>query len=157
MWYNFYNIYKCFNVVTFVICDSTLKFIHCYTKQPGSVHDMRVFRLMSGIQSMFTEDYFPDDSHLIGDAAYAVQKHMMVPFKNNCHLTEGEIYFNKRLCSVRVMVERAIDLLKGRFRSLLQVRQIIYEKDGSYTTIHHYLLCATQHLYFTRRFYKRYS
>jgi len=79
---------------------------------------MRVFRL-SGIQSMCTENYFPHDSHLIGDAAYAVQKHVMVPYKNNGHLTEAQINFNQLLCSARVMVERSIGLLKGRFRSLL--------------------------------------
>lgn len=79
---------------------------------------MRVFRL-SGVQKMCTDNYFPADSHIIGDAAYALQKYVMVPFKNNGHLTEAEINFNNYLCSARVMVERAIGLLKGRFRSLL--------------------------------------
>lgn len=101
-----------------VICDSSLKFIHCYAGQPGSVHDMRVFRL-SGVQNMCTNNYFPADSHIIGDSAYVLQKHVLVPFKNNGHLTETQINFNYRICSARVMVERAIGLLKGRFRSLL--------------------------------------
>ncbi|XP_067207746.1 putative nuclease HARBI1 isoform X1 [Linepithema humile] len=101
-----------------IICDSTLKFIHCYAGQPGSVHDMRVFRL-SGIQSMCTENYFPHDSHLIGDAAYTLQKHVLVPYRNNGHLTAAQINYNTRLSSARVMIERAIGLLKGRFRSLL--------------------------------------
>lgn len=79
---------------------------------------MRVFRL-SGIQSMCTDNYFPHNSHLLGDAAYTVQKHIMVPYKNNGHLSKAQIYFNERLCSARVMVERVIGLLKGRFRSLL--------------------------------------
>lgn len=43
----------------------------------------------------------------------------MVPYKNNGHLTRAEINFNERLSSARVMIERAIGLLKGRFRSLL--------------------------------------
>ncbi|XP_018363689.1 PREDICTED: putative nuclease HARBI1, partial [Trachymyrmex cornetzi] len=101
-----------------IICDSTLKFIHCYAGQPGSVHDMRVFRL-SGFQEMCTENYFPEDSYILGDAAYAIQKHVMVPYKNNGHLTEQQINFNSCLSVVRVMVERSIALLKGRFRSLL--------------------------------------
>jgi len=79
---------------------------------------MRVFRL-SGVQKMCTDNYFPADSHIIGDAAYALQKYVMVPFKNNGHLTEAEIIFNNYLCSARVMVERVIGSLKGRFRSLL--------------------------------------
>ncbi|XP_036145440.1 putative nuclease HARBI1 [Monomorium pharaonis] len=44
-----------------VICDSNLKFLHCYAGQVGSVHDMRVFRL-SRLQTMFTEDNFPENS-----------------------------------------------------------------------------------------------
>ncbi|TGZ54742.1 Uncharacterized protein DBV15_12188, partial [Temnothorax longispinosus] len=43
----------------------------------------------------------------------------MVPFKNNGHLTDAQINFNNYICPARVMVERAIGLLKGRFRSLL--------------------------------------
>lgn len=42
----------------------------------------------------------------------------MVPYKNNGHLTKVQVNFNERLCSACVMVERAIDLLKGRFCSL---------------------------------------
>lgn len=79
---------------------------------------MRVFRL-SDVQTMCTDNYFPEDSHIIGDAAYALQKHVMVPYKNNGHLTDAQVNFNNRLCSARVMIERAIGLLKGRFRSLL--------------------------------------
>lgn len=101
-----------------MICDSTLKFLHCYAGQPGCMHNMRVFRL-SGVETMCTRDYFPEDSHVIGDSAYALQKYVMVPYKNNGHLTEAQVNFNNRLCSARVMIERAIGLLKGCFRSLL--------------------------------------
>jgi len=73
---------------------------------------------------MCTENYFPHDSHLIGDAAYAVQKHVMVLYKNNGHLTEAEINFNQLLCLARVMVERSIGLLKGRFHSFLIINYI---------------------------------
>lgn len=68
---------------------------------------------------MCTADYFPEDSHLLGDGAYVLQKHVMVPYKNNGHLTEAQLNFNYRLSSSRTIVERAIGLLKGRFRSLL--------------------------------------
>lgn len=78
---------------------------------------MRVFRL-SGFQTICTDNYFPADTHIIGDAAYALQKHVMVSFKIN-HLTEAQINFNNYICSARVMVETAIELLKGHFRSLL--------------------------------------
>lgn len=79
---------------------------------------MRVFRL-SNVENMFTDENFPHDSHLLGDAAYRVSKYVMVPFKDNGHLTEREINFNYRLSSARMIVERSLGLLKGRFRSIL--------------------------------------
>ncbi|XP_066600139.1 putative nuclease HARBI1 [Prorops nasuta] len=101
-----------------VICNEELKFIHCYCGQIGSVHDMRVFRL-SGFEALCTPQNFPGDTHLIGDAAYTIQQYIMVPFRDNGHLTEEEINFNNRLSSARMIVERSIGLLKGRFRSIL--------------------------------------
>ncbi|XP_071635713.1 putative nuclease HARBI1 [Temnothorax longispinosus] len=101
-----------------VICDAQLRFIHCYTGQVGFVHDMRVFRL-SNVESMFTEENFPHDSHILGDAAYRISKYVMVPFKDNSHLTERQINFNKCQSGARMIVERSLGLLKGRFRSIL--------------------------------------
>ncbi|KYN03435.1 hypothetical protein ALC62_05719 [Cyphomyrmex costatus] len=56
---------------------------------------------------------------LLGDAAYTIQRHVIVPYKDNGHLTASEIHFNKKLSSVRMLIERAIALLKGRWRCLL--------------------------------------
>lgn len=84
----------------------------------GSVHDMRVFRL-SNVENMFTDENFPNDSHILGDAAYRLTKHVMVPFKDNGHLTERQINLNKHLSAARMIVERSLGLLKGRFRSIL--------------------------------------
>ncbi|TGZ48487.1 hypothetical protein DBV15_12365 [Temnothorax longispinosus] len=84
----------------------------------GFVHDMRVFRL-SNVESMFTEENFPHDSHILGDAAYRISKYVMVPFKDNSHLTERQINFNKCQSGARMIVERSLGLLKGRFRSIL--------------------------------------
>lgn len=89
-----------------------------YVGQVGSVHDMRVFRL-SGFENMCTDDNFPENSHILGDAAYSIQKYIMVPFKDNGHLTQAQITYNTHLSQSRMMVERTISLLKGRFRSLL--------------------------------------
>ncbi|XP_066585183.1 putative nuclease HARBI1 [Prorops nasuta] len=101
-----------------VICNEDLTFLHCYCGQIGSVHDMRVFRL-SSFETLCTPQYFPEDTHLVGDAAYTIHQCIMVPFKDNGHLTEEEINFNNHLSSARMIVERSIGLLKGRFRSIL--------------------------------------
>lgn len=42
----------------------------------------------------------------------------MIPFKNNVHLTDSQKNFNFHLSSCRSIVERAIAMLKSRFRCL---------------------------------------
>ncbi|XP_011688388.1 PREDICTED: putative nuclease HARBI1 [Wasmannia auropunctata] len=102
-----------------VVCKHNLQFIHCFVGYPGSVHDQKVFQL-SNIQRFFNDPLkFPNNSHVIGDAAYKIQQHLLVPFKHNKRLTERQRNFNYCLSSTRMAVERSIGLLKGRFRILL--------------------------------------
>ena len=68
---------------------------------------------------MCSEINFPENSHILGDSAYSIQKYIMVPFKDNGHLTETQMHYNKVHSSARMIVERSLALLKGRFRSIL--------------------------------------
>lgn len=68
---------------------------------------------------MCTEENFPENSHILGDSAYRIQKYIMVPFRDNGHLTETQTNYNKIHSSSRMIVERSLGLLKGRFRSIL--------------------------------------
>lgn len=95
-----------------------MKFIHVYAGEVVSVHDARVFRL-SGLQDLCTPANFPQNSHLLGDQAYILQPCVMVPYKNNRHLDNAELHYNTVQSSARMIVERSIGLLKGRFRSHL--------------------------------------
>lgn len=62
---------------------------------------------------------FPENSHLLGDAAYTLNKRLMVPYKDNGHLTARQINYNSCHSSTRIIIERAFGLLKGRLRRLL--------------------------------------
>lgn len=75
---------------------------------------------MSPVQKYIEEEstYFEPDTHLIGDAAYGIHPLLMVPFKNNGHLTARDNNFNFCLSSARMSIERAFALWKGRWRSL---------------------------------------
>lgn len=84
------------------------------------MYDMRVFRL-SGFENMCTAQNFPENSHLLGDAAYSIQKYIIVPFKDNGHLINAQVQYNTCLSQARMMVKRTIGLLKERFRSLLNI------------------------------------
>ncbi|XP_012528095.1 putative nuclease HARBI1 [Monomorium pharaonis] len=103
------------------ICDHKCQFTHCYVGHVGSVHDQRVFR-QSEVQSYLgNATKFPQDSHLIDDSAYKLHQNMMIPYRDNGHLTHRQKNYNFCHASTRIVIERAFGLLKGRFRSLLTI------------------------------------
>lgn len=64
---------------------------------------------------------FPQNSHLVGDSGYKLHENLLVPYRDNGHLTQRPRNYNFCHASARVVIERAFGLLKGRFRSLLTV------------------------------------
>lgn len=101
------------------MCDDKTLITHCYVGHPGSVHDQRVFRLSEIATYLNEGEKFPENSHIVGDAAYELHHHLLTPFRDNGHLTERERNYNYRHSAGRVTIERCIGLLKGRMRSLL--------------------------------------
>lgn len=103
------------------VCDAQCKFIHCYAGNVGSVHDARVFRLSELNDYLSDPQKFPNDYHLVGDAAYPLHKRLMTPYRDNGHLSRRQKNYNFCHSSARIAIERAFGLLKKRFRSLLTV------------------------------------
>lgn len=111
---------KYYSINLQVISDTRRLFTHCFSGYPGSVHDARVLRNSNVARFLRAPDlYFPNDSHIIGDAAYGIHRNVMVPFRDNGYLTMRQKNYNHCLSVTRMIVERAIGLLKIRFRSLL--------------------------------------
>ncbi|XP_071579933.1 uncharacterized protein [Temnothorax nylanderi] len=82
---------KNYSIILQAVCDSNFIFTHCYARHVGSVHDARVFR--NSRVSNFIEmpdEYFINNSHIIGDAAYPIYPHVLVPFRDNRYLTIPE-------------------------------------------------------------------
>jgi len=103
------------------VCDSEKKFTYCYAGYPGSVHDQRVFgnsSLGTAINSCPAKFFPSNHYHIIGDSAFQLHEHVMVPYKDTGHLTVTEINYNRRLSQTRRVIENAFGLLKGRFRRL---------------------------------------
>ncbi|XP_032690643.1 putative nuclease HARBI1, partial [Odontomachus brunneus] len=99
------------------VCDHRTNFIHCYVGHPGSVHDQRVFRLSELQQWLGDPDKFPQNCHILGDAAYKLHENVIVPYRDNGHLTIRQRNFNFCHSSSRIAIERAFGLLKTRFCS----------------------------------------
>lgn len=81
--------------------------------------DQWVFRLSELKNYLDDTAKFPNNSHLIGDAAYALHEHLLVPYRHNGHLTQKQKNFKFCHSSARIAIERSFGFLKGRFRSLL--------------------------------------
>ncbi|XP_066585879.1 putative nuclease HARBI1 [Prorops nasuta] len=102
------------------VCNAKSIFTHCYAGHVGSVHDARIFRNSPLAEYIAKPSkYFPSDTHIIADAAYAIHPNVMVPFRDNGHLTAHQKNYNFVLSSTRMTIERAFGLLKVRFRILL--------------------------------------
>ncbi|XP_044588775.1 protein ALP1-like [Cotesia glomerata] len=103
------------------VCDSQARFLHCYAGNVGSIHDARVFRLSEVNDYLNDPLKFPNDCHLVGDAAYPIHKNLLTPYRDNGHLSIRQKNYNFCHSSARIAIERAFGLLKKRFRSLLTV------------------------------------
>ncbi|XP_071577182.1 putative nuclease HARBI1 [Temnothorax nylanderi] len=97
-----------------------MKFLDVFIGYPGSVHDARVFRnspLYRDLRELCTDNY-----HLLGDSAYPCLIGLMVPYRDNGHLTRAQRTFNRKLSSCRVIIENAFGCLKQRFRQLYHLK-----------------------------------
>ena len=94
-------------IVAQLICDHKMMFMSINVGWPGSVHDARVFRTSRIGRRIISNTLLPAHFHLVGDAAYPLCTNLMTPFKDNyCQ------------SSTRIVIERSIGQLKGRFRKL---------------------------------------
>jgi len=104
------------SVILQAVCDSTMLFTDVSVGWSGSMHDARVFRLSHLGRKLENEGLHP--YHLLGDSAYALKPYMIVPFRDNGHLSQDEKKFNLAHSASRCVVERAFARLKGKFRRL---------------------------------------
>ena len=64
------------------------------------------------------DQLFPSDTYIIDDAAYPLHTWLLTSFKDNGHLRDEHKKYNYIHSSTRMVIERACDALKGRFRRL---------------------------------------
>ena len=106
------------SIIAQVVCDSDMKFTSVNVGWPGSVHDARIFRNSKIGKKIINGTLLGDEHHLIGDAAYPLSKHLLTPYKDFGNLTRQQQRYNYIQSSTRIVVERSIGQLKGRFRKL---------------------------------------
>ncbi|XP_023224243.1 putative nuclease HARBI1, partial [Centruroides sculpturatus] len=113
---SYYNRKQFYSVILQAVCNEKLLFTDCYVGEAGSVHDACVYRRSTLSKRIDEGVGFPIDTHLLGDAAYPLNKYLLTPYRDNGHLTEIQSYFNTKLSKCRSSIERTFGLFVGRFR-----------------------------------------
>lgn len=72
---------------TNAVCDDNLRFLDVFAGWPGSVHDAHVF-LNSPLYQLLEDENIHEEQHLLGNSAYPLTPYMMIPFRDNGHLTD---------------------------------------------------------------------
>ena len=111
-----------------IVVDQHMVITSVYTGWPGCVHDARVLRNSMLYDQAEEGNLFGPDKFIIGDSAYPLRRWLDAPFRNAGNLNPERRVFNRRVSSMRQVVERAFGHLKGRFRRLKNVH--LYDCRG---------------------------
>lgn len=129
---SYYNRKGFHSIQVQAICNSRQEFIDVFCGWPGSVHDARVWQNSPIYNKIVANknEMLPNNSVLLGDSAYPLDKFLMVSFRDNGHLTPRQKLFNTRLSNTRVTIEQSFGRLKGIFRRLkyLNILNLTYAK-----------------------------
>ncbi|KAI4455364.1 hypothetical protein MML48_9g00004747 [Holotrichia oblita] len=142
---DYFNRNSYHSVVLQGVCDEKLIFTDIFVGMPGRVHDARVFR-RSPLYTEMTNDndnLIPGNMHLLGDSAYPLLPNLLVPFRDNGHLTRQQHNYNTALSRCRSKIEQAFGRLKGKWRRLkfldMDIENIPYAITAA-CVLHNYIL-----------------
>ncbi|XP_029348450.1 putative nuclease HARBI1 [Acyrthosiphon pisum] len=113
------------SINTQLIVDHTYRILNVNAKFPGSTHDSHIWK-MSLVRNHLSNTYRRDHEWLLGDSGYPLEPWLLTPF-NNPGDGSPESRFNVKFTSARSVVERAIGMLKGRWRCLCKQRMLHYK------------------------------
>jgi len=83
------------------------------------MHNAGVMRLSGLDDGSTTGQLFGDDNcHLLSNSAYPLLVNLLVPLRDNGHLSESQIRYYVVHSAARSYIERAFSRLKGRFHRL---------------------------------------
>ncbi|KAE8195680.1 hypothetical protein CF328_g4359 [Tilletia controversa] len=116
----FFNRKRRYAINLTAVCDRRSRFIYTLVGWPGSVHDSRAWSV-SSIQRE-PASFFETGQFLVADSAYTNSDIVVTPYKKPLANRLPNRRFNKLLSSIRIDIEHAFGLLKGRWTSLKGLR-----------------------------------
>lgn len=125
---DYFNKKRYYSISVQAVVDGQKKFTDIFCGEAGSMHDARILKRSQLYKNMLEtrNEMCPADTFIIGDSAYPSLDWLVVPFKDNGHLTEREKKFNFIHSSTRMIVENGFGALKTRFRRLMHFTEQIH-------------------------------
>ncbi len=125
------------------IIDGRMRFLSVNARYPGSTHDSLIWRASLANASL-RRLYSRMERHwkffMLADNGYPLQPWLLKPYDSPDTLSKK--LYNKNHRKLRSLVERAIGLLKARFRCLLNERKLRYDRVMAGYIIY---ACSTLH------------
>ncbi|XP_050321016.1 putative nuclease HARBI1 [Bactrocera neohumeralis] len=120
--HSFYNRKGYFSLNALVVCDQKMRFRFIDASHPGACHDSLVWNV-SELKRHICNNR--SNFWMLGDAGYPLESFLLTPYRTP---EEGsvEAKFNLAHSRCRNIIERAIGLLKSRWRCLLGARELYY-------------------------------
>ena len=97
------------------VCDSDLRSLHFSVVAPGKTADCKAYEF-TGLNDIV--DKLPSGIYLVGDAAYMLTEHMLVPFTGAEKLDVEKDAYNFFQSQVRIRIEMAFGCLTTKWRIL---------------------------------------
>lgn len=119
----YFNFKKNHLIVLMAIVDADYNFIYVDIGKQGSMHDNSIYETTNFKKALDRNQLqFPTSTvddlpyYLIGDGGFKLSNHLMVPIRSGPNITEKEKFFNRKISSVRRIVENVSGILVNRFR-----------------------------------------
>ena len=102
------------------MCREDLSFTDIFVGFPGRVHDARV---LSNSPLFDNGEVTCHLFHLLSDSAYPNLSWILTPFRRNQNITQQMTRYNTVHSSIRMHIEQAFGMVKGRFRRIKFIDQ----------------------------------
>jgi len=97
-------------------CDAKLKFLYFCVVAPGKTNDHSAYPLCLDLCKAIVN--LPPGLFFVGDAAYSLEEHLLVPFTGSQKLNPNNDAFNFYLSQLRIRIEMAFGRLVRKFQIL---------------------------------------
>ena len=111
------------------ICDWDHRFLWVAMGHTASAHDSPAFKYTPFYKNI--GNLFNDEEYILADKAYALEKHIITPYKGRIARDPVHSAFNYALSVPRVKIEHAFGILKARWPSLTEIPVRIGENERS--------------------------